>query len=130
MYQDTQRTAQRWEQLLHATGGKLELQKCFYYPIIWQFDDEGIPTLKDSHDHHQVQITSSETGQPVTISAKSPHRSHKMLGIMENPSGNYNDEYKQIYQKSHKWKPNIGNQFLNRAESALFYHSFYLPSLR
>ena len=30
MYQEIQQTAQWWEQLLSATGGKLELQKCFY----------------------------------------------------------------------------------------------------
>jgi hypothetical protein len=28
-------TAQLWEQLLYITGGKLELSKYFYYPIIW-----------------------------------------------------------------------------------------------
>ena len=45
MYQDTQQTAQWWEQLLHATGGKLQLTKCFYYPMIWQYDAEGVPLL-------------------------------------------------------------------------------------
>jgi hypothetical protein len=33
--------AQWWEQLLHATGGQLELPKCFYYLLHWIFDSEG-----------------------------------------------------------------------------------------
>ena len=45
MYAETQKTAQWWEQLLYATGSKLELTKCSYYPIIWEFDEEGIPLL-------------------------------------------------------------------------------------
>ena len=44
MYHDAQITAQWWEQLLFSTGGKLELTKCFYHPILWHFDDEGIPS--------------------------------------------------------------------------------------
>ena len=54
MYRDTQQTAQWWEQLLHSTGGKLELTKCFYYPIIWTFDKEGIPTLQTPQEHHHI----------------------------------------------------------------------------
>jgi hypothetical protein len=41
-----QDTAQLWEQLLYIPGGKLELSKCFYYPIIWSFDSEGAALLK------------------------------------------------------------------------------------
>ena len=50
MYSDTQHTAQWWEQLLYATGGKLELSKCFYYPILWRHDEEGIPSLSPQVD--------------------------------------------------------------------------------
>ena len=27
--------ATQWERMLHLTGGKLELSKCFWFPIIW-----------------------------------------------------------------------------------------------
>jgi len=129
MYQDTQQTAQWWEQLLHATGGKLELPKCFYYPIIWNFDDEGIPQLEPTIPK-QIHILSSETGARVRISSKSPHDSHKTLGIMENPSGNYDDEYNSILFKAQKWKNSISNQYLSCQESKIFYQSFFLPSIR
>ena len=33
LLQQTETTAQWWEELLHSTGGKLELPKCFYYTI-------------------------------------------------------------------------------------------------
>lgn len=33
-----------WMELLEASGGKLELSKCFYYILSWKFDDEGVAT--------------------------------------------------------------------------------------
>ena len=129
MYQDTQRTAQCWEQLLYATGGKLELNKCFYYPIIWQFDEEGIPALTTTSDDN-IKILSSETGEHVPIQAKSPYQSHKTLGILENPSGIYDDEYENIRKISEKWQYSISNQYLSSPECTIFYQSFYLPSIR
>ena len=50
MHEDIQITAQWWEQLLHATGGKLELPKCFYYNITWKFNSEGEAKLSTKKD--------------------------------------------------------------------------------
>ena len=72
------------------------MTKCFYYPIIWQFDDEGVPSLSPPLAANTVEIISSETGETVPIASKSPRDSHKTLGIMENPSGNYADKYDSI----------------------------------
>jgi hypothetical protein len=37
--QQLQEDAKIWERLLTATGGKLELSKCFYYILTWEFDE-------------------------------------------------------------------------------------------
>ena len=44
---EVQKSAQWWEELLVATGGKLELSKCFFYLLQWVMDDKG--------QHHPVQ---------------------------------------------------------------------------
>ena len=91
---------------------------------------EGEPSLSHTTDDtHQVQITSSDTNAPVIIDEKPPTQSHKTLGIMENPSGNYTDEYASLQQKSQHWRNCISNQYLNRQESKLFYQSFFIPSI-
>ena len=56
--------------------------------------------------------------------------SHKTLGILENPSGNYTDEYQSILQLSTQWTNKIRSQHLTRQETILFYQSFYIPSIR
>jgi hypothetical protein len=39
--------AQRWESLVHVTGGKLNLDKCFFVVYKWDFDAEGRAYLID-----------------------------------------------------------------------------------
>jgi hypothetical protein len=98
---ETTNTAQWWESLLHSTGGKLELTKCFYYIIYWTFDNEGTPSLMDTSNlPQQVSITDSESGHEIKIKNTPCHESHKTLGAMENPSGRYNDEVKRLTLKA------------------------------
>ena len=33
-----QQSAQKWERLLYATGGTLELSKCFTYSVKWEHE--------------------------------------------------------------------------------------------
>lgn len=64
-------TAQWWEELLHASGGKLELQKCFYYLIFWEFNNEGEARMvKKDVRPSEVKIKDSESGGIVHIEQK------------------------------------------------------------
>jgi hypothetical protein len=40
-----QSDAQLWGNLLHVSGGALEISKCNYYVMYWKFKPSGIPTL-------------------------------------------------------------------------------------
>ena len=68
--QDLQDATQWWDKLLHETGGKLELQKCFFYHLKWEFDKDGKPKLALTKDN--IHITSSETGETIHIQQKKP----------------------------------------------------------
>jgi hypothetical protein len=59
--------AQLWEGLLSATGGELELKKCFYYVLSWKWDNNGNPipeNIKDQQlDALEVKMTNSNTSK-------------------------------------------------------------------
>jgi hypothetical protein len=40
-----QMDAQHWEKLLFTSGGKLELNKCFFCLLHWKFSEDGQPSL-------------------------------------------------------------------------------------
>ena len=52
-----QHDAQEWEQLLAATGGKLELSKCFYYILQWKFDEEGRLSCASKEELETLGVT-------------------------------------------------------------------------
>lgn len=115
---DLQETAQWWEQLLHATGGKLELSKCFFYIMQWEFDIEGV-----------AKNFSSENEEGVVIPQQSCSESHKTLGVMECPDGSNNDEYKRLVNKSTALIQRVSTKKLSHFESKLYYFTTYIPSI-
>jgi hypothetical protein len=74
-----QHDAQTWERLLWTTGGLLNLLKCLFYIMSWQFDAEGRPTLKSKCDIlSSLQLTSggnpdSKPVQPYDVSASNTY---------------------------------------------------------
>jgi hypothetical protein len=79
--QETQQAIQWWEQLLFATGGKLELTKCFLYMQFWVYDQEGYSrALTPDEFPRKVIIKDSETGEPIELEVRNCSKSHKTLG--------------------------------------------------
>jgi hypothetical protein len=68
LLQEIQQSIQWWEALLHATGGKLELTKCFFYLQVWVYHQEGhARTLTPDEFPMKVIIKDSETGEPIEL---------------------------------------------------------------
>jgi hypothetical protein len=64
-------SAQWWEQLLHATGGQLELPKCFYYLLHWVFDYESCARLATPDEMDiQISIQQSADDQEIDIAQR------------------------------------------------------------
>ena len=126
----TSLTAQWWEKLLHATGGKLELQKCFFYMMYWVFNSEGEARLLSKNDTpSEVTITDSETGETVHITQQDCNVAHKTLGAMETPSGDYKPEVARLLAKSKSIAQKISTASINSSEARIIYRSMYIPSI-
>ena len=48
---------QVWERLLYTTGAALELSKCIYYIIAWDFHKNGAPILLSPQEMPDTQIS-------------------------------------------------------------------------
>ena len=126
----TSTTAQWWEALLFATGGKLELQKCFFYLMYWTFNEEGEARLLQKDEIvAPVTINDSETGEQVFIEQKDCGTPHKTLGVMETPSGDYKAEVKRLIEKSRAIAQRISSASINASEARTIYSSMYNPSI-
>ena len=86
--------ATTWEQLLFLTGGKLELSKCFWIPIVWGWK-QGSPVLKKpSPRNRDLYLLESETHEEILIPLASTADAHKRLGIRFSIDGSWREEYR------------------------------------
>ena len=60
--QDVTYATQTWADLLHTTGGKLELLKCFVYLLNWLFSEDGSPILQHLPGE-SIHIKDPQTGK-------------------------------------------------------------------
>jgi hypothetical protein len=112
--------AQWWEQLLHATGGKLELPKCFYYLLNWVFDIEGEARLATPEELNiQITLRQSTYAQDVNITQRCCTASHRTLDAHENPPGNLQTELEHLLSKGKKMAHLISAQLITRFEACI-----------
>ena len=74
---------QLWHDLLWASGGRLELQKCGLYPIFYDFDKDGVPFMRTIGD--LVTTLENEKREAIEIGTKKIDEARKNLGHWKEP---------------------------------------------
>ena len=78
-----QQSAQKWAGLIFATGGALNLLKCFWYGVNWYFTDAGEPKMRKIQDDDQ-DITISPSDDPMktqTVTRVEVTKGMRTLGV-------------------------------------------------
>jgi hypothetical protein len=93
-----------WKELLEASGGKLEMTKCFYYILTLKFDLKGnpIPTtiVEQRQAIDQITIPDTFTNNNIEIQQKEINEAHKTLGCFKCIVRNEAAEMKYLKTKS------------------------------
>ena len=96
-----QRDAQLWGDLLHVSGGALEIPKCNYYVMQWQFPPDGIPVLNKTVTS-QLQLESG-SGTTVTLTNDQIDEAHKTLGTWKSASRTQKKQYAVTLAKNNEY---------------------------
>ena len=113
-----------------TSGGKLELEKCFFYLLHWVFDKEGIPRLATPEEMDvAITIRNPETDKRVKIEHKSCYEPHKTLGAMECPALEYRAEADRILAKCQEFAAKLADKELSMADFHVVHNTFYLPKV-
>jgi hypothetical protein len=74
-----QEVAQTWEKLLSLSGGKLNLTKCSWYILRWEWTN-GRPFIQKIHpDDPEIALTQGAKSTPITIKRQTPEHSSRMF---------------------------------------------------
>ncbi|KAI2503170.1 hypothetical protein MHU86_11273 [Fragilaria crotonensis] len=81
-----EKIAQTWEHLLHLSGGKLNLAKCSWFIVRWEWT-KGRPVIRPiAATDREVKIYhGTEKHNPSIITRTKPDESTRMLGVFMNP---------------------------------------------
>ena len=127
----TRQNAQSWSDILSASGGALELQKCSCHVLQWQFSASGAPVLvpRLPPTAIPVSVIDSQTHQDNPFQMLGAYQAHKTLGHYKEPAGTQSEQYKQLRQKSDDITAFLWTCPLSRLESWTYYYACYLPAV-
>jgi hypothetical protein len=78
--------AQLWHDLLWCSGGMLELPKCSYHFLYFDYQPDGTPLPRGGQVGPSLSIK-SPTDEVVNITPKSVYNTHTTLGHKKAPAG-------------------------------------------
>ena len=122
-----QADAQLWHDLLWCSGGKLELPKCGYHVIHYNFDNSGIPRMQ--HSPGDSITLNNEHGDEVIIKSKNIFQTRLNLGHSKSPAGNGNTEFERTMAKAVSGSDAITKCGGTRTETRLLYNAVWKPSV-
>ena len=141
---DAEQSAQSWERLLFASGGALELSKCFAYIIYWDLspskehrmmEPHELPNCSPEGDHFRGPIGLTYGDVSTTrhlIVTESPQRGRRTLGARIAPSGNegnWNDEYDFRRKQGHELALRMAGSSLAKETARVGYKTMVCPAL-
>jgi hypothetical protein len=123
--------AQNWERLLFYSGGALNLKKCSWSMLQWEWK-QGRPTLyRRQAEDANISIITKSTGVPTTsvIQYNPPNQSTRILGVHLNPLGDFTDQLAILKKKSHQMSTRIKSSRISAENMHTFLRTMYAPAM-
>ena len=122
--------ASRWEKLLYLTGGKLELSKCFWIPIVWEWRKGEPVLLKKKRQVYEMILTESESGNKVRIPRSHPTAAEKRLGVRYSTDGKWTREFVFWKEFSADFATKVRRAKMDRAGGYHTYNTLWCSKFR
>lgn len=138
---DARKASQSWERLLFASGGALELSKCFAYVMYWDLSngthrliapDEipGALTDDTGTTWGPLSLTYGDTSEEQhKLATEAPWVGRRTLGVRLAPAGTWDQEYSFRRSQSRELALKIAGATISRATARVAYRSIICPKL-
>ena len=130
LFSQMEHDAQLWNNLLYCSGGKLELPKCSFHVLHFEFEPNGQPRPTLEKFDNRIHIQDSETHTKIPIPAKRAFETHKTLGHHKSPHTNSRHLLRDIQAKADHLAILIATSPITRQGAQLAYHTIFIPSVK
>jgi hypothetical protein len=126
-----EKVAQTWEHLLYLSGGKLNLAKCSWFIVRWEWK-QGRPVIRPIvATDREVRLYQGHNVQDSSIIKRTElDESTRMLGVFLNPLGDFGFHLRQLMKKADIFATRIMSPRLSAADVRIFHRTTYIPSMR
>ncbi|KAI2501852.1 hypothetical protein MHU86_12617 [Fragilaria crotonensis] len=123
--------AQTWERLLHFSGGSLNLSKCSWYIMYWDWTS-GRPALRPiSPTDPKVLLTRGSDRETTTqVKCTSVDQASRLLGVYLSPSGDFSEQLKVMKTKADNYATRLRSPRLTAQDIRVFHKTTYTPAMR
>jgi hypothetical protein len=115
--------AQLWSDLRHVSGGLLEVFKCSYHILYFDF-------MKGSADGPPLQLKDSATDTSLHVVSKFTYMTHKTLGHFKAPASTSKTHLKMLIKKTAILSCQLATSPTTCAQDLLFYWAIYMATIR
>ena len=125
-----ERAAQTWEQLLFYSGGALNLSKCSWSIMYWEWL-HGVPTLKEpGPGTASIKLTQEGSSDTTTIRPQHPQEAQRLLGVHITPTGDFTRQLEEMKAKTEKMARSLRSPRLTRQDILTYHRTMYTPALK
>ena len=119
--------AQAWGDLLAVTGQALELSKCSFHHMHYDFDFDGTPQLRGGAFGQPISLHGYDN--TTLIKQLDVTESHKTLGHWKSPAGAQGKQLEQIKTTADQIAKAVQRFPMGRTDARLIYHTVYVPAV-
>lgn len=94
--------AQTWEKLLFYSGGTVNLPKCSWYIMYWDWKN-GRPKIRPAQPQDDTVALTTQgntTATPTPIRRTDTNKANRILGVYLSPDGDFKDQIQILKQKA------------------------------
>jgi hypothetical protein len=131
MIKSIEKIAQDWERLLFYSGGSLNLKKCSWSMLHWEWR-HGRPQLSRRQENDaEVTLATESTGRLTksVIQYNPPTKSTRILGVHINPMGDFMDHLTALREKSDKMANQLRFSRITPDNMMTFLRTMYNPAM-
>jgi hypothetical protein len=123
--------AQTWQDLVHVSGGGLELTKSSFQALYFKFEPSGKPRVVLDAVSDCIHIRDSKTGLILPINAMRANETRKTLGHYKGPADSkQRRQLADISKKAKTLSVRIAISPVSRYGTTLSYYSMFLPTVK
>lgn len=116
--------------LLYYSGGALNLNKYSWYAMAWDWK-QGRPTMRQiTADNPCIKLTQASDLRGVEIKRLELLTSSRVLGIYQNPLGDFKDHLDVLKDKADQYSRYLKSPRLSPTDIRVFHKTVYGPAMR